>query len=275
MKLNTRLVYSFFVMAVMALGLQACGGGGDSAVVEEPAVNTSLASAARGFYDGSALINGGSQVDVTLSSPNTKAIFDEKGFVIAFKGDDEEPSPIVLLYKGTFTEVSDTTFNADVRIYVDGVYTTTSTISNGVIDAGITLTGAIVGTGDYANTTGDISLSYTADNALTPPVYASSRWDDEVSGLVFFNTTTNFDAVLAVDVIPGNLRHCDAVSTDTTDVANEQAGRIRAFTTPALITCADDVDNGQILTGYFTNYNSGDGVDDTLFFVASMMIWHM
>ena len=234
-------------------------------------VNTSLASGARGFYDGSATINGGAQVDVTISLPDTKAIFDEKGFVIAFKGQDDGANPIVLLYKGTFTEVSATAFKASVRVYVNGIYTTTSTISNGVIDAGVTLTGVIVGTGDYANSTGDVSLLYTADNRLTPPVYAfgtGNRWNDSTSGDVFFNIATNFDAVFAADVVPPRLRNCDAIGIDTIDVINEQTGRIRSFTTPALSGCLSAGDDGQILTGYLTNYNSGVA-DDRLFIVAS------
>lgn len=255
------------LLSIVLVGLMGCGGGGGGSTT--PTVNTSLASAARGFYDGSATINGGAQSDVTISSPNTKAIFDEKGFVIAFKGNDDNAASIVLLYKGTFTEVSTTSFKADVRVYVNGVFTTTSTISNGVIDAGVTLAGAIVGTGDYANTTGDVSLSYTTDNALTPPVYTANRWDDNVSGVVVFNSVTNFDAILAVNARPADLRHCDAISTDTTNVTNEQVGRIRAFTTPALTTCLDSNDDGKIVSGYFTNYNGGAANDDSLFFVAS------
>lgn len=265
-----------YLMVVLFLGLQACGGGGDPV----PEKNTSLASSARGYYSGSATINGGAQADVTIASPNTHAIFDEKNFVIAFKGQDDNATAIVLLYKGTFTEVSATTFKASVRVYVNGIYTTTSTISNGVIDAGVTLSGSVIGaivgsgSGDYASTIGDVSLSYTADNSLAPPVYAfgtTNRWQDNPpSGDVFFNTSTNFDSVFALNVIPPRLRSCDAVGTDTSNVVNEQTGRIMAFTTPALSGCLSAGDDGQILKGYLTNYKSNGGSqDDRMLLIAS------
>lgn len=259
-----------YIMIALLVGLQACGGGGSPAPVVTPTVNKSLASAARGYYDGSATINGGAMVDVTITAPDTKAVFDENGFVVAFKGNDDTPAAIVLLYKGTFTEVTATTFKASVRVYVNGVFKTVSTISNGVIDAGVTLTGAIVGTGDYANSTGDISLSYTSDNSLTPPVYAfgtANRWDDATSGDVVFNSITNIDFLMSADDIPPQM-NCDALGFDTTNVINEQTGRIRKFTTPAVINCAGMADNGQIFSGYFTNYNGGV-VDNRLFIVAS------
>ena len=263
-----------YFIAVALVGLQACGGGGGSGGSTPPPVNTSLDSSARGYYSGSATINGGAQSDVTITSPNTHAIFDEKNFVIAYKGQDDSATAIVLLYKGTFTEVTTTSFKADVRVYVNGIYKMTSTISNGAIDAGVTLSGAVVGTGDYANSTGNISLTYTADNSLTPPVYTfgtANRWQDSpASGDIFFNTAINFDSVFALNVIPGRLRSCDAVGTDTTDVVNEQTGRIRAFTTPALTGCLSAGDNGQILKGYLTNYKSNGGSqDDRILLIAS------
>jgi len=269
---GVRLFISALILAGLGFGLQACSGGGGGSTTTIPAANISLVSAARGYYDGSATISGGTNVDVTITSPNTKAIFDEKGFVIAFKGQDDAATAIVLMYKGTFTEVTATTFKADVRVYVNGVYNMTSTISNGVIDAGVTLSGAIVGTGDYANSTGNISLTYTTDNTLTPPVYAfgiANRWRDADSGDAFFNTATNFDAVFAVDAIPTRLRSCDAIGTDTTNVTNQQTGRIRSFTTPAVTGCVNSIDNGQILSGYLTNYNGGGTTDDRMLIVVS------
>jgi len=270
---GVRLFISALILMGLGFGLQACSGGGSGGTTTIPAANISLASAARGYYDGSATISGGTNVDVTITSPNTKAIFDEKGFVIAFKGQDDAASVIVLVYKGTFTEVTATTFKADVRVYVNGIYNMTSTISNGVIDAGVTLSGAIVGTGDYANSTGNISLTYTTDNALTAPAYAfgtANRWRDAgPTGDLFFNAATNFDAIFAANSVPARLATCNAIGTNTTNVINERTGRIRAFTTPAVTGCGSPGDNGQILNGYLTNYNGGGTNDDRMLIVVS------
>jgi len=273
---GVRLLMSVLILAGLGFGLQACSGGGGGGTTTIPAANISLASAARGYYDGSATINGGTKVDVTISSPNTQAIFDEKNFVFAFKGVDDSPTPaaIVLLYKGTFTEVSATSFKADVRVYVNGIYRMTSTISDGVINAGTSLSGTIVGSGDYANSVGTVSLSYSGDNNKTPPAYSfttANRWQDNpASGDVFFNTATNFEAVFALDVVPSELRSCDAIGVDTTNVVTEQTGRIRSFTTPAVSGCANSANNGRIVSGYLTNYTSSGGTqDDRMLIVVS------
>ncbi len=272
---GTRSLFTVLISMALVFGLQACSGGGGSSTPATPAVNTSLASAARGYYDGSASIDGGTNNNVTTATTGTKvqAIFDEKGFVIAYKGLDDSNAAIVLMYKGTFTEVSATAFKANVRVYVNGVYQMTSSISNGAIDPGVTLTGAIVGTGDYANSTGDISFSYTTDNAKTPPVYAfgtANRWRDAgPTGDLFFNTATNFDAIFAANSVPARLGSCDAIGTDTTNVINEQTGRIRAFTTPALTGCLNGIDDGQILNGYLTNYKGGGTDNDRMLIVVS------
>ena len=86
---------------------------------------------------------------------------------------------------------------------------------------------------------------------------------------MFFNTATNLDAIFAANSVPARLASCDAIGTDTTDVVNEQTGRIRAFTTPALSGCVSGVDNGQIIKGYLTNYNGGGSADDRMLLIAS------
>ena len=252
-----------YLMVVLFLGLQACGGGGSPTPTTTAAVNTSLTSAARGYYDGTGLIAGGSQADINISTRDIRAIFDEKEFVIAYKlGADP-----ILFYKGTFTEVTSTSFKADIRVYVNGIFTETATITNGVIDEGISLTGAIVGAGDYASSVGDITLAYTSDNSLTPPDYkfgVSNVWQDDPStGTIQFSSTTKIDFSVANDAVPLDISSCLAMDFNTSDVINEQTGRIRAFTTSPL-----DCDDTITLDGYFTNFNSG-AVDDRIFVVAS------
>ena len=271
-----RIRFTFITMLFATLGLlTACGGGGGGGTTTTPAVTVDpLASAARGFYQGNGTIQGGSG-DIVITSPNIKGIADEKGFVFTYKGNDENSNAIVLFYKGTFTEVTATSFKADVRVYVDGVYQETATISDGVIDEGISFSGTLKGAGNYASSNGTISLSYAQDNQSAPPTYStvspSNKWSDIVgtsgTGQVVFSSTTNFDAVIALDYVPVNLESCDLYSVNTSDVINEQTGRIRKFSA-VTATCAGQSDDGQSVEGYFTNFKT-TATDDTMYIVVS------
>jgi len=266
MKLYTgmRSIFSAFIIVTLALGLQACGGGGGSTTTP---VNTSLASAARGYYEGGVELNVAAG-NLIVSSPNFKAIVDEKQFVIIFKGSQ------ILLYKGTFTEVTTTTFKADLRVYRAGNFIATATIANGTIDAGVSLKGTITGTGayvsdDYASSAIDVDLTYNNANSLTPPVYTANSWQDAApTGNVTFHTTTNIDFYPSVDNVPTELS-CDALDFNTTNVVNEQTGRIRTFLTSALSGCSTTTIEGNQLNGYFTNYNGGGTDDDRMLIVVS------
>ncbi len=269
-----RIRFTFITMFFATLGLlTACGGGGGGGggTTTTPAVTVDpLASAARGFYQGNGTIQGGSG-DIVITSPNIKGIADEKGFVFTYKGNDENSNAIVLFYKGTFTEVTATSFKADVRVYVDGVYQETATISDGVIDEGISFSGTLKGAGNYASSNGTISLSYAQDNQSPVPTYStvspSNKWDDGSTGQVIFNSATNFDSVIAGNGIPENLRACHLYSVNTSDVINEQTGRIRKFSA-VTATCAGQSDDGQSVEGYFTNFKT-TATDDTMYIVVS------
>ena len=233
-------------------------------------MNTSLASAARGYYEGSVELNVNAG-NLTISTPDFKAIVDEKQFVIIFKGSE------ILLYKGTFTEVTATTFKADIRVYRTGNFIATATIANGIIDAGVSLKGSITGTGayvneDYASSAMDVDLTYNNANSLVPPVYdtgAVNSWQDTATtGAVLFNSPTNVDFIIAVDNVPPALS-CNALAFDTADVVNEQTGRVRSFLTSPLSGCSSTAVQGNQLNGYFTNYNGGGTDDDRLLIVVS------
>ncbi len=267
-----RIRFTFITMLFATLGLlTACGGGGGGGgTTATPAVTVDpLASAARGFYQGNGTIQGGSG-DIVITSPNIKGIADEKGFVFTYKGNDENSNAIVLFYKGTFTEVTATSFKADVRVYVDGVYQETATISDGVIDEGISFSGTLKGAGNYASSNGTISLSYAQDNQSPPPTYStvspSNKWDDGSTGQVIFNSATNFDSVIAGNGIPENLDSCVLYSVNTSDVINEQTGRIRKFSA-VTAACTRKSDDGQSVEGYFTNFKT-TATDDTMYIVV-------
>ena len=257
-----------YLMVVLVVGLQACGGGGSS-TPQTPAVNTSLASVARGYYEGFATINVPSGGDLTISDPNFKAIVDEKQFVITYVGTPK------LLYKGTFTEVSDTAFKADIRVYKNQRFISTARIENGSIDAGASLKGTIsAGTGDHANSVGDIELSYDNSNYLVKKEYKTgvpAVWGDTpLTGGVIFTSNTNINIQLSA-TNNDELNGCDTTTGfDTADVIYTQTGRIRSFTSVPMETCSDGTPpDGKVLRGYLTNYN-GNGVDDDrMLFVAS------
>ncbi len=272
-----RIRFTFITMLFATLGLlTACGGGGGGGgTTTTPAVTVDpLASAARGFYQGNGTIQGGSG-DIVITSPNIKGIADEKGFVFTYKGNDENSNAIVLFYKGTFTEVTATSFKADVRVYVDGVYQETATISDGVIDEGISFSGTLKGAGNYASSNGTISLSYAQDNKTAPPTYStvspSNKWNDIVgtsgTGQVIFNSATNYDAGIALDSVPGQFAGCLLLSVDTDDVVNEKPGRIRIFNATTDQCVANSL-NGQLVSGYLTNFETTNP-DDRLYIVLS------
>ncbi|MCW8901458.1 MAG: hypothetical protein OQK75_09530 [Gammaproteobacteria bacterium] len=270
LKLGSWSLTPYFI-AVMLVGLQACGGGGGGDTPPPPPANTSLDSAARGYYEGIAIIDVAAAAggDLTISNPDLKAIITENEFNIIYKGTQN------LLYKGTFTEVTATTFKATIRVYRAGDFIATAEIANGTIDAGVSFKGTITGTGayttsDYANSVGDIELTYNNANSLAPPTYiAGKEWQDaRPTGAVSFNGATNAAYVFAVDGNPYEL-NCDVSTFDTTDVVNEQTGRIRSFITAPLSACITSTIEGTQLKGYLTNYNGGGNPDDRMLVIVS------
>lgn len=267
---NARLIFSSLSLIGLVMGLQACGGGGGG-TTPPPVVNTSLASTERGYYEGFVTLNVAVGGDLTINPGEFQAIFDEKKFVVIYKGSQ------ILLYKGTFTEVTATTFKADLRIYRAGNFIATAAITNGTINLGV-LKGTITGTGayindDYASSAVDMELTYDSVNSLTPPDYltgASNVWQDATpTGAVKFNTTTNIDFLMSINNVPAEL-NCLASTFETSDVINERTGRIRKFLTSALSGCGgiDPID-GQQINGYFTNYNGGVNPNDRMLIVVS------
>lgn len=247
-------------LAVALVGLQACGGGGDTPPPPPPP-NTSLDSAARGYYEGFATIDV-TAGDLVISAPDFKAIFDENKFVIGYN------NTIDLVYKGTFTEVSDTTFKADIRVYKDGAFLTTARIENGSIDAGVSIKGTITGAVDYASSVGDVELTYNNANSLTPPTYTfglDNAWGNTESYIVF---TSQTNIGLYFTAQSPKVSGCESAAFNTNNVVNEQTGRVRSFTTGPLSTCAN-VPNGSVFEGYFTNFNGAGADDDSIFIVAS------
>ena len=177
-----------YLMAVILVGLQACGGGGgagDDGSDGSDGSSSTLPVDANpvGYYAGTMSTVSPSQTDITA-----KAIVDSDKFLMVHIDNAGSNS---LLYKGTFTDITATTFTADVSIYHDGAVIGTATISNGTITEKSSMAGTLSGTGDYTSTS--FSLTYdTTTNARAPVTSAlNDQWfvpATEGTGILFTNT---------------------------------------------------------------------------------------
>jgi len=170
MKLNTRArsVYSFLVMAVFALGLQACGGG-DSTPVPEPDANPA------GYYTGSAAVktDGDDNIDFAVSDIQIMI----SGTRIMIMSDAQ-----ALLYDGTFT-VSGNDLTSTVTIYHNGdkaaaTAELTATITEGSQITG-TFTGTELGNGTFVSTFS--SLNNTVSDTSNLDAYDFESFLNEAS----------------------------------------------------------------------------------------------
>jgi hypothetical protein len=250
MKLHTgmRSIFSIVVIVSLALGLQACGGGGGSSSTPTPADANPV-----GYYAGTLTVTSPAQANL-----NAKAIVDSDKFLMVHI---DQATPDVLLYKGTFTDITPTTFTADVRIYRNGAFLRTATITNGSITEKVSMSGTLSGTGDYTATS--FSLTYdTTINARTPLVSANRDvWIGATltSTGIAFNTATVISNVYENNaLIHDVLKGCDVTGQSLTNVSSEQPGRIRTFTVTYVngdgcVNYAGDI----TLTGYITPFDSG------------------
>lgn len=149
MKLNTRArsVYSFLVMSVLALGLQACGGGDDPAPTTTVEITTD--------QDGSGIYSGTATVDVNTNITDLRGMVYNNRFMFF----SETANPHVL-YDGTVTSVSLDDYTATVDVYENGVKTQTGVAVTGKVISATSITGTIGTAGDTGNHNGSFSLTY-------------------------------------------------------------------------------------------------------------------
>jgi len=209
-----------------------------------------------GYYTGSATVNemAGSLV---INDPDIQVIFDSNQLVIINLANN-------LTYVAPITSFVDNTFTSTARIYKDGDFTTTTTISATFI-AGDSVALALSGTGDY--TTGNISLAYSVKNGVVPLVLTGAGWQDmPTSAAIAINTITNIDIFTTANVPSTVIESCDAVSVDLIDVISEQTGRLRSFAALTDNNCPGTTFDGTILNGYITTFDN-TLADDRILFV--------
>ena len=252
-------IYSTFIFIGLVLGLQACGG---SSTPPPPADANPV-----GYYAGTLSTTTPSQIDISA-----KAISDSDKFMLVHI--DNSATQNTILYVGTFTDITATTFTADVRIYLNGVFLRTATITNGSITEKSSMSGTLSGTGDYTSTS--FSLSYdTTINARTPLDPATNEaanevWLEPITAAAGGQNQTGFtfDAPNELVTVFGNhamvvvgWQLCTDAAINLTNVNSEQPGRIRKYSVVSP-TCGFPS-----VTGYITSFDSS-GADDRYLWIS-------
>ncbi|MCK4865278.1 MAG: hypothetical protein KAT06_07585 [Gammaproteobacteria bacterium] len=238
-----------YLIVIAFIGLQSCGGGGSTPPAAADANPV-------GYYSGT--LSTVSPVQNPVNA-NAKAIVDSDKFLMVHIDNTGSNS---LLYKGTFTDITATTFTADVRIYHNGAFLRTATISNGTITEKSSMTATLSGTGDYTSTS--FSLTYdTTINARTPIISVSAdQWfvpTNTPTGFIFSNTaaTEITNTYENIAIVHDALKGCGVANIALIDVASEQVGRIRTYT--ANYTTSDLCENfvsDFSMTAYMTTFDS-------------------
>ena len=266
MKLFTgvRIIFSSLILVGLVMGMQACGGGGGGG--STPVIPSNADPI--GYYAGTLSTVSPSQTDI-----NAKAIVDSTVFLLVHI---DNGGSNTLLYKGTFTDITPTTFTADVRIYRNGAFLRTANITNGTITEKVSMGGTLSGTGVYTSTS--FSLAYdTTINARTPLV--SSRNDqwfipaNTQTGYIFTGATATqiTNAYENITIVNDALKGCVATGLILSDVNSEQLGRIKTYTasyptSTAVSGCINYVADFT-MTGYMTTYDSG-GTDNRYLWIT-------
>jgi len=146
-KINARSIFSLLIMAVFALGLQACGGGSSAPEAPLPDQN------GEGIYTGTATVDQG----------NTE-ITDLKGMIYGTRIMVFSALTHVL-YDGTLTSVSSDDFTATLDVYENGVKTQSAVPVSGKVLTANSITGTMGTVGSVGNHNGTFSLTY--DSAYT------------------------------------------------------------------------------------------------------------
>lgn len=179
----------FITIAIVstALGLlTACGGDDPAPPPAPPAIVGSI-----GYFEGSAAISVPSGTDLAIASPDFKAMLDNSRLVIVSEAND-------LVYSASVTQRTVDNFTASVRIYKNGVYVRSATITGVDNTVSKTVSGTFSGTGDYAS--GTFSLTYNSTiNARAPLVFAdtNNRYDaPPIASVIYFTSNTTADIEL-------------------------------------------------------------------------------
>ena len=240
-----------YLIAIALVGLQACGGGGGGEVPPPPADANPV-----GYYAGTASTTSPVNTDIAI-----KAISTSTELMFAHI---DNATPDTIFYKATFTDITPTTFTADVRIYRNGVFLRTATITNGSITEKSSMSGTLSGTGDYTSTSFSLTYDTTINNRAAPTPENNGWSDASTGGVVGFsliNQGTDIQPVFSSHAsITAELDGCGPDDSTLANITGEAAtGRIRKYDVTHT-TCTSGTDIS--LTGYITTFDSGGGTDD-------------
>lgn len=241
-----RRFYAFFGL-MLTLVLAACGGGDGSSPPAGPTTPANLS----GYYEGTATID-------ALNVTDLKVMTDNETLIITSVDNG-------LLYVATVTSITGNDFSADVRIYVNGDFAGTATVS-GTASEGSSISGAFSGSGAY--TSGTFSLTYSLVNSrapyentiytlweeASPPITASLEFPP--TDLMYVNLQATTSSALDA---------CDVNNAPLVDVQTEQPGRILSFS-GSYASCTDSGIDGTAVQGFMTSFD-GTSADNKLLFV--------
>ncbi len=271
---NVRSLLPTFILLGLVFGMLACSGGGGGGTPTPPANANPV-----GYYAGTLSVTSPAQPNLSA-----KAIVDSDKFLMVHV---DLGAPDTLLYKGTFTNITVTTFTADVRIYRNGVFLRTATISNGSITEKGSLGGTLSGTDDYTATSFSLTYDTTINSRVAPTITTNETWVEKTTNLAGFSFSNNGADLgdgygVSANVIPTELENCGSGTTTLTNVTNsEVVGRVRKYAAIYPTSCAN-ITTAIPMQGYITPFDSAGGsnddrylwivFNDTIFYAAELAI---
>ena len=208
-----------------------------------------------GYYTGSSAITSPA---LTINNPDLQAIFTQNEFILASHSNN-------LLYSGTITSRTGNNYVGTVRIYKNGVYLRSATVT-GVHVFDSSATGILSGTGDYTNAT--FAVDYSLLNTRAPLAIAGgAEWNDEspATASIEFTTSIVANVRLTANASSAALGLCTMPTAALSNVNTVQTGRIRAFS-GVMSICSTTLTNGVTARGYTTSFDQA-GIDDAMLFV--------
>ena len=242
-----------YLIVIALIGLQACGGGGGS--TPPPADANPV-----GYYTGTYSYSSPAGQGATATDIAIKAIVTSTDLMFAHI---DNATPDTIFYKATFTDITPTTFTADVSIYRNGEFKGTATITNGNITEKSSMSGTLSGTGEYTGTSFSLTYDTTINNRVAPTL-ANNGWIDAstggVVGFSLLNNGADIEPVFTTHAsISADLEACGPdISTLTNITGESSTGRIRKYDITHT-TCASG--NDISLTGYITPFDSSGGAE--------------
>ena len=233
-----------------------------------------------GYFEGSGKFNYGAESILDLDGSATdktktvQAIVDKDTFAITSVADQ-------LVYIGTFTEISGSSYTATVKIYKDGYYQYDTSVSGTIISRS-TMSGMFKGDGDYAS--GTFDLLYSDVNKLPANTFSATEiWEDDPDAPITWIrlvTSTEFEFETASLFQPDYIRGCRSRNNQLVSMVGEQENRLWNVKAVMFYSCsvtASELLSFDMVLGRFDLYASDDRVlmvfyDDTLAYASILLV---